>query len=287
MLLDRIRSAKDFTENDRAIATYVQDNLGKLPSLSAEELAEGSFTSKAAVVRFCKRLGLTGFNEFRSQIAIELNDTYRIDRLLKDEPLSETSSYEDIVHTIPAIYEAAVTKTRLSLDDATMQRAIEHLRAADKVDFYGLGISNTVAQTAAFKFLAIGKEAASFDGINQHYVQSLRRGKFKTASVVISFTGSNPTMISIARTLRAKGLYVLGIGGPIHEDLKRSCSDFVEVYNRSHLLSLEAIDAFTATTYVIDVLFASLLVSDYQANLSSSISIYRDWWKEPEGPSGC
>ena len=41
--------------------------------MSSVELAEVSFTSKATVVRLCKKLGLSGYQEFRLKLVEEIN----------------------------------------------------------------------------------------------------------------------------------------------------------------------------------------------------------------------
>ena len=39
------------------------------------------------------------------------------------------------------------------------------------------------------------------------------------------------------------------------------------------ILSLEVITSFTATMYVLDVIFVSLLVKDYQSNVTTALKV--------------
>lgn len=116
MLLEQLKSEKGFTNHEKDVARYILENLDRIPEMSAGEVADGAFTSKATVVRLGKKLGLSGYQEFRIKLVTEINQKSRIDRLLENEPITGESSYEDIIKTLPILYDKAATNTRLTLN---------------------------------------------------------------------------------------------------------------------------------------------------------------------------
>lgn len=68
---DRLRSAEGFTETERSLASYLLAHANEIAASSITELAERSFTSNAAIIRLCRKLGMSGFREFRVEYAIE------------------------------------------------------------------------------------------------------------------------------------------------------------------------------------------------------------------------
>lgn len=272
MLIEKLEQGESFTNHEKDVAKYILENPDKVPGMSSMELAQASFTSKATVVRLCQKLGLAGFQEFRLKLVEEMNQKNRLSQMLAGEPIHDKSTFTDIINTLPVLYDKAITNTRLSLDKNSMNRINNMLQRAECIDFYGAGISYILAQSAAFKFSTLGMECSAYESINGHYLAA-RKNK-KTIAFLISFTGANRTMIRAARYLRkATNNYVVGIMGPHNEVIRKVCHEIIEIPNRDSLVSLDVITSFSATTYVIDILFSLLLSECYNEHAKSSLEM--------------
>lgn len=86
MLLEKLREEKLFTSHEKTVADYILEHPRQVPSMSAEELADASYTSKATIVRLCQKLGLTGYQEFKIRLVEEMSQKDRIGRILANEP---------------------------------------------------------------------------------------------------------------------------------------------------------------------------------------------------------
>ena len=139
MLLEKLQEHKNFTAHEKDVAEYILSHLDQISELSAGELAKASYTSKATVVRLSQKLGLNGFQDLKITLTAEINQKKRIDQLLANEPVTAESTYDDIVKTLPALYDKAVTNTRLSLDKNSMKRISQVLQKAECIDIYGTG----------------------------------------------------------------------------------------------------------------------------------------------------
>ncbi len=272
MLIEKLEQGDDFTNNEKEVACYILKNPDKVPGMSSEELARASFTSKATVVRLSQKLGLTGYQELRLKLVEEMNQKNRLSRMLEAEPIHSGSTYTDIVNTLPALYDKAITNTRLTLDKNSMNRIEQMLQRAECIDIYGAGISYILAQSAAFKFATLGVESTAYESINGHYLAA-RKHK-KTVAFLISFTGANRTMIRAAEYLRkATNNYVVGIVGPHNQAIMNWCHEIVEIPNRDSLVSLDVITSFSAATYVTDIFFSLLLAKRYDEHAKSSLEM--------------
>ena len=154
--------------------------------------------------------------------------------------ITPNSTYSDIIHTIPGLYDKAVTNTRLTLNKGDMLRIDRFLQEAECIDIYGTGISYTLAQAAACKFATLGVESSAYESINGHYLAA-RKHK-KTVAFVISFTGANRSVETMAEYLRtATHNHVVGILGPHNQRIRPWCHEVVEIPNRDSILSLDVI----------------------------------------------
>lgn len=272
MLLEKLKEEAGFTNHEKEVAGYILDHLDEIPGMSSGELARASFTSKATVVRLSQKLGLAGYQEFKLKLVEEINQKNRLSQLLEGEPITNQSTYTDIIHTLPVLYDKAVTNTRLALDKNVMNRINSILQRAECIDLYGTGISYILAQSAVFKFATLGLECSAYESINGHYLAA-RKNK-KTLAFLISFTGANRTVIQMAKYLReGTNNYVVGLMGPHNRVIRRWCHEVVEIPNRDSLLSLDVITSFSAVTYVLDIFFSLLLAKRYEEHAQSSLEM--------------
>lgn len=250
-----------------------------------------SYTSKATVARLCKKVGVAGYQELKLQLVSEMVENIRVNQLLASEPINEKSSYQEILDTLPRLYDRAITETRLCMDKNAMIRVFNRLKAADRVFIYGSGISYILAQSASFKFETLGMECKACDSVNSHYLAAGKRKK--TVSFIITFTGANRSMIDVARYLReVTDTYIVGIVGRHNGKIRQWCHEVVEIPSRDSLLSLKVVTSFTAATYVLDVFFSMYLAQHYSDHVRSSLEMVCheslrtavDYWNLKEPP---
>lgn len=265
MLFVQLKEAKNFTPHEKEVAQYILQHPDQVVHMSANELAFASLTSKATVVRLGQKLGLSGFQEFKLKLIEELNQSQRISHILAQEPITDESSYEDILNTLPSLYDKAITNTKLTLKKSEILRIHHFLLHAQSIEIYGTGVSYYLAQAAAFKFATLGLEANAYESINTHF-QAARKQK-KTVCFLISFTGANRAICQMAQYLReATDNHVVGILGPHNEVTRKWCHEVVEIPNRDSILSLDVISSTAAVNYVMDIFF-SLLLAKHQKEL--------------------
>lgn len=272
MILERLKAMEGFTHQECAVARYILDHMEDIQKMSAGELAKASFTSKATVVRLCKKLEAEGYQELKFQLVSEMVQNIRVNQLLKKEPITEKSTYQDILDTMPKLYDKAITDTKSCMDKNVMTRIFNRIKLAERIDIYGSGISFILAQSAAFKFATLGLECSAYESVNAHYLSAAR--KQKSVSFVITFTGANRSMIDVARYLQTTtDTYVVGIVGRHNDEIKKWCDEIVVIPSRDSLLSLKVVTSFTATNYVLDVFFSMYLALHYESQVQSALEM--------------
>lgn len=272
MLIQQLKEQENFTNHEKDVAGFILKNIDTVSDLTSEQLAKATFTSKATIVRLCQKLGLHGYKQFQIKLVAEINQNNRIHRLLANEPITNVSSYTDIIETLPVLYDKAITNTKLSLNKNTMNRIQNYLKNIETITMYGTGISYMLAQSAAFKFATLGIESSAYESINAH-AMSAKKEK-KTITFLISFTGANRTVTRMAEYLKqATNTYIIGIMGPHSEDIRQWCHEIIEIPNRDSLLSLDIISSYTAANYILDIFFSMILANNYQEHVQSSIKM--------------
>ncbi|MBR2812631.1 MAG: MurR/RpiR family transcriptional regulator, partial [Solobacterium sp.] len=269
----------NFTQSEMQITEYVLSHSMEIMDLTAEELAKKTFTSKASVIRFCKKLGLKGYREFQNKLIYEMNTLNKAHLSISREFLGKNAAMKEILEAVPVMYESAIGRLWPRFSEKELEQTVQLLASAQELEIYGSGYTLMLAEEAAFKFNSIGIKAMAMHGLNEHAVEAGMNRKNKVA-IVLSFTGGNPYMVSIARYLRKKDYTVIGIGGESSSALSVQCAIYFSIELEEHVMSLEVIQTSTAMRYVLDILFVSLFIRDYEGNISRSLALFKNKYFE-------
>lgn len=273
MIIEKLKEKHGFTNSEKIIADYILKNPFDIMHLTASNLGDVTYTSKATVFRLCKKLNVDSYDEFKYRIELEMSQINHLNELLKEEPFNKNSTLNDVINILPSFYDTAINYTKLALDDSTLKRIIIQLNKSDKIDIYSSGITSSCATAAMFKFLSIGKECTSYTAVNEHYIMSAK-GK-KIVAILLSFTGCNPGIVRIAEYLKEFNVYTIGIGGLKTTELKDCCDEYIEIYQKDLVMSLEMMTPFISMTYIFDILFSGLLVRNYDKHLSDALEVIK------------
>ena len=271
MLFDILDQNELFTNSEKAIVEYIKDKPYALNEMTAEDLGIVTNTSKSTVFRFLKKVNIKSFDKFKTIVKEEYKQKKRLEEFRLQEPFDQSSTVKDVIGKLPFFYDLAVINTNRMIDRGMVSRIVRHLREANIVDLYGTGITLTCANAAAFKFQSIGKYCNVFSNFNEHYTVSTINDK--KVSILLSFTGGNSTIVRCARDLKKMGCYIVGIGGVVSSELKENCDDFLEIYQKELVSSFEFMTPYISLTYILDVIFASLLVKDFDNHFENSAKV--------------
>lgn len=189
---------------EKRVADWIEANPGKIISLSIVELAEQCKCSEATIVRFSKRLGLSGYQELKISLAAEGGGT-SVSTHISDED-SAYQIYEKVCNDIFLSLE----RTKASLDAAAIAAAADKLSRAGTVALFGLGNSASVALDGAHKFLRAGLQAVSY---SDNHMQVIAASHLKPGDVAIaiSHSGSSKDIVDALKLAREHGATTVAV----------------------------------------------------------------------------
>lgn len=196
----RLKEAYDtLPPKEQQVAATVLEMPEDVAGMSVEELAAACGASTASIVRMCKKLGYAGYKEFSRMLS---NDMAVVQREgPRYQELHPGAPIDAIVGSVILSSIQALENTRNLLEMDEVARAAAAISRAQRVDFYGVGTSGTVALDAHNKFLRINKQCLSS---TDPHVQILSATSLKPEDVVvlISYTGETLDMIELARQIK-------------------------------------------------------------------------------------
>ena len=183
---------------ERKVADWIAENPGKIISLSIVELAELCACSEATIVRFSKRLGLSGYQELKISLASE-SGTSSVNTSISEYD----SAYQMFEKVCNDIY-ISLEKTKKSLNEKSIDEASKKLCAANKIVIFGLGNSSPVALDASHKFMRAGLNAIAYTD-NHMQVIAASHLKKNDIAIGISHSGSSKDIVDALKVAKEHG----------------------------------------------------------------------------------
>jgi RpiR family carbohydrate utilization transcriptional regulator len=255
-LLNRIAAHMDsFRPSEQAVARLVLARAHDVVHGSFPEVAAEAGVSQPTVARFCHAMGFAGFREFKLRLAESLAQS-----LAQSEGSGVPFVHRDVAaddSTAAAatkVFDRAIASlidARQHIDGTAMQRAVEILARARKIDFYGAGNSGIVAQDAQHKFFRLGAPAAAYSDAHVQAMSASLLGK-GDAVVAISGSGRSADVIRAATIARESGATIIALTAPdsplaklAHTALVTDASEDLQMYApmTSRLVHLTILDA--------------------------------------------
>lgn len=263
MILRRIKETTNFTEIEKQIAKYILDNPDHVIQNSAKELAVLTYTSAPSIVRFCKKIGTTGYPDFRMQFIEE----YTQMRLLDQDQITTQSSLSDILRLLPQRYTQITRNSADRIEKLNFHHIINQFRNATTIDFYATGINHGIAQAACVRFSNLGYHAQVQLGINKHYINSLADNhNNRVLSFILSHSGTNEAILEAARFLKSRNFTIVYLGLPNNE--LHALSDYFIYWGLDEYdLAFDNLAFPISLMFILDCIYLQL--SSYKKSISS------------------
>ncbi|MBD5802974.1 putative HTH-type transcriptional regulator YbbH [Azoarcus sp. Aa7] len=213
-LLARIEASFDeLRKSERAVAQFVLAHPNEVLNISIAELAYRVGVSQPTVARFVNALGFTGFKEFKLRLAQSLASG--VPYVHRD--VGPGDSLDEVAPKVFNRTIGALMSVRNQLDATRLERAVELITRAARMEFYGIGNSGIVATDAQHKFFRFGIPCVAY---SDPHTQGMAATLLEEGDVVvaISASGRTPEIIRACELAREAGAEVIAItasGSPL------------------------------------------------------------------------
>ncbi|WP_245983747.1 MurR/RpiR family transcriptional regulator [Lentzea flaviverrucosa] len=189
---------------EQRVAKVVLENPGTVAHRSITEVAEQAGTSETTVTRFCKAIGVGGYPELRIALAA---DTARSQARANHDMGGDIGPGDDLRQVVGKVAFAdarAVEETAEQLDVESLEKVVQAVAGARRVDVYGFGASAFVAFDMQQKLHRIGLTCFAW---NDTHIALTSAAVLTPADVAvgISHTGSTAETVEALRVARETG----------------------------------------------------------------------------------
>lgn len=206
MLGEINQSLNRLSRAEKQVAEWVLAHPRQVTESTVAEVARACATSEPSVIRFCRRMGLSGFRELTIRLTEALSQP---DSLVHRDVSAADTTADATVKVVEAAVRSLVD-LRAQLTRMPFDRVVARMATAQQFVFSGLGASGHVATDASHKFFRLGKPCSALidtPSIRQFAAIAGSRDVF----ILISNNGNTPALCKAARRARDNGAFVVAI----------------------------------------------------------------------------
>ncbi|MDO4554879.1 MAG: MurR/RpiR family transcriptional regulator [Lachnospiraceae bacterium] len=270
-LIKTLKNKKDLTEREVCIRDYILKKPECILSMSSRELGEATYSSAAAVTRFCQKLGCKGYPDFRMKYISDIQNNTDEEEMYSAEKihLVEKENAITIMNKIYHVNLHTMEKTKKDISLGQITRVSRLLDQASYVDFYAVDLNVCIADYGCNQFIHCGKIANTYHASNLQELVAFQTEQDHIA-IVISHTGENEKLVKVLKILKRRKVKTIALTYSENSTIGKLADEtfIIDAVDRMHEFSdMWSVKFIIGVKYIIDVLFAIVFSLHYEENV--------------------
>ena len=253
---------EELTELEQEIARYFLQLDTIMDDLSSQQVTQKLHVSQAALTRFAKKCGFTGYREFVFQYQHQANkqDTH-------------SHQHSPLTKRVLRSYSNLREQTQDLIDEEQLERVAQLIDDAERVYFFGTGSSGLIAREMKLRFMRLGVVCEALtDQDGFAWTTSI----MDENCLVLGFSLSGTTQSVLDSLLDAKEMgakTILFTSAPNKNS--QAYTETVLVASHSQSSYIQRISAQLPMLFFIDLIYAYFL----EINRESKEKIFNSYWE--------
>ncbi|MYL57619.1 MurR/RpiR family transcriptional regulator [Virgibacillus halodenitrificans] len=247
----------DFTKTEKAVADFILEYPSSVVSLTTKDIANKTNTSEAAVIRFCKRIGINSFKDFKIALAKDLD--FNREEFFYDSTIQLDDNTYDFVNKIFTRSSKALQSTSQLLSIQELEKAVELIHSANRVYLYGAGGSSIVAHDFTLKLLRINTMAIHHQDIHVQMMNAANMDK-NDVLFVVSTSGETKEVLDLLTVAKERGTPAILLTQKKKSKARNKANVILDTSLEEQSIRIGTMAARLAQLAIIDALFTGICI---------------------------
>lgn len=192
------------SKSEQAVASYIMLHPETIINLSMSALAETCAVSEPTVVRACRKLGFSGYQDLK----VTLAQSIHMPISANGEEVSASDTPQQIIGKVFASTIHTLEFTRDIFRAEDMKQAADFLLTSRRILIFGLGSSGPVAMDLQHKLMRLGLNATAY---TDPHLQAIAAAYCESSDVVfaVSHSGSSRNVVTTTKKAKEKGAKII------------------------------------------------------------------------------
>lgn len=266
MLLEKLGRADGFSAAEQEIARCVLERREEVLKMTIGQLASAAYSSNPTIVRLCRKLGVSGFREFKIVLASELERTAGREYVDANVPFRVQESAEEIAARIAELTQSTVRGAQELMDGRVLDAAASMLDQARHVYLFATGDSMIRALSFQGKLLKINRPV-QIANLMQEQGYSAYHASAEDCAIFITYHGRQAGYEEYAATMRRNGTGLIAITAHAEGGLAGLCDHVLPLpIQEDPTGKIATFSSQIAVEYALNVLYSCVFNLHYEQN---------------------
>lgn len=272
LISEKLNLKEGMSETEAGIAAYVLKQGVEIQKYSTRNLAESTYTSPATVIRLCKKLGFSGFDDFKEQYLKEIRYLDQQEgKVDANFPFASDDTMMKTANSIAQLYMDTVQDTMSLLNYGALQRATKLLRYCQKVYVFSAGTAVNQAESFREKMLKIGKHVSISNNLNYQLYEAECLSS-RDVAIIISYSGETEKMLQVARECRLNSVPVIAITSFGENSLTQYATCKLTMSTKENIYrNLGDYSSHLSMSLLLDILYSSYFRLNYKEHYEKKL----------------
>lgn len=272
MIIQKLKEQNDFSDVEKKIAEYILKNPNKILSMSIRDLAQRTYSSTSTILRFCRKLGINGYQDFRILFNSEISSEIFNLNINEDEPFKYDDSIESVAYNIATVNIRGIQDTLKGFDFSNIKAIVQMFNKSKIIDIYGDGSSLLSASEFRLKMLRLGIRVQIEENFSNQCYQAVNSDSQHIA-IFISHSGESLNSSKIINILKKRLIPCIAITSNINSTIANQSDYIIQngSYENVYLdKKLEMYSSHISVHFILDCLYSFFYINNYDKYLKDS-----------------
>lgn len=272
LIIEKLKLKEKMSDNEESIADFILGLGEDLKKYSTRNIAEATYTSPATIIRLCKKLGFTGFDDFKMQFLKEIEYLDRqYGKVDANFPFEKNDTMMNAAHKISQLYEDTIKDSMSLLHHDTLQKALNLLKYSQSIHVYSFGTALNLAESFKERMLKIGKNVIISNNMNYQLYEANCIPKGDVA-ILISYSGETEKIICVAEACKKRGIPIIAISSFGENTLSRMATCNLTMSTKESMFyNIGDFSTHLSIHFILDILYSTYFLINYEKNYEAKL----------------
>lgn len=274
---------KELSQSTCPAVRSLAENISRDPraavACTIRDLADMSHASASTVVRFCRKLGCSGYKEFQRELVYELASMEDANDVAIED-ISSADGADRILRKVVQSDIRSLEALERLLDPGVLEDCVAAIASARVVNLFGVGASLLVARDLELKLNRVDKQCHVYEDWHSQMLCA-RNIHADDLALVFSYSGLTREMVEVARLVRQRGARLIAVTRIVGSELAEQADWVLGLATSEPLVRSGAMASRMSQLAVVDALHALYVARDYDRCAKTMLQNYDE--KRPKG----
>ncbi len=270
MIIDRMADVDTFSVREKEIIDYIIANSEDFVAMTIDKLAKATFTSNGTIIRLCRKLGFSGYREFRMQFVKELESKkYRRETVDFSSPFYPLQDTNQIIQNMTSLYRESLDLCVFMMDSRVLNRITDEIIKSSHLFILAMGDTMLTAKLFINKLAKINIYPILATENHEEYTICSHSGRDDCALFISYSGGSNPSYDKIVKRLKKNGTNIITITANENSNLARYSNHLLLVEDKEKSNRIAAFYSQFVFEYILNIIYSLIYAKNYEENRKS------------------